>query len=33
MDTSIQDLLAVPLSELGISSPTNVIQAMLMNEN
>jgi hypothetical protein len=33
MDNSIQELLAVPLSELGIPAPTNVIQTMLMGDN
>ncbi len=33
MDTSIHDLLAATLSELGLPTPTNVFQTMLMKNN
>ena len=33
MDTSIHDLLAATLSELGLPTPINVFQTMLMKDN
>ena len=32
MDTSIQDLVAATLAELGLPAPTNIIQTMLMHD-